>query len=1026
MKLSKRVIDPYDNTTTTLKYSNMGNMRDVSHYGPSFSVKFQGDNTVFSACGPFLQVHNYRTNKLIHRVRIFRKNKIHGFAFSHNGKNIVIYGGKSVAIVGIEKLMTTDDITNCETLASEWIIAGEYNFTNSEVYLLTCYNLVLIVDLHGKILQRKSLVNERSILYSGSIKVLPNKVYVNAGTVMGGVLIWDLNTESKIHNLTGHEGSIFYVTVSNNGQLIASCSDDRSIRLWDMKTGKEVATGWGHTARIWNLKFFDNDTRLISVSEDCTCRTWDIIPIENSDQVELAVNNVFEVHLIKNVWGVDVEENEMIAATTGNDGRLKLIDLKQSSRYGDENETFNLTDIGKEFNIDIKKDETIKGFSWFSFGLIAITSLGKIIKYDISNKIWTLIETDERLLHYSFTHNIRDLNGNNVIVFSNNKADLLLLRFSQDGKTITAKAALHIDGLSKTTNCMVISSSDNTFLLTFESPNPCDSFKVIRFDINTLDIKVEYNFKKPDNFVSSCLEVFDNFVLVGSRFSTIAIFDLTKASSDDYNATLIKRVNPGDTMTSIKFVETKDNKQLFSVTNRDGYYNFITLLLSDSNEIKHEIIHSNKFIKGSLEGAYYNTAKEYITYGFKSSLFYMYNEQNGYEIVSQVCGGAHRQWDLSPLSDTDKESFMLVFVQSSQLHFRRIYKPLVPETLVNGLHGREIRDLSICPIARSNGDHLCVTGSEDTSIRLNSVNVSTGIIKTHWSERKHVSGLQKLRFINDKLMISCSAKEELFLWAINDQFQSDPYINVKQTLPISSDNPDLRIMDFDVKFINQDDFILNTVYSDSAVKVWYYEKRLNTFKLLLSMRYKTCCIFNTALVDFQGSNYLVLAPTDGYLAIYNITNIITSGGSDAEQTNLTPELSIRIHQSGIKCMDNYITEKSQWKIFTGGDDNGVGVSVFEIDSDTKKLVHVKHDVIPDVVSSTVTSCQVFNQGKKLLTTSVDQIVRVWDISQDDDLLKLEDGKYTTIADTGCCDILPIGNDENVALLGGVGISMWTL
>lgn len=1006
----------------------MRSMKDVSHYGPSFCVKFQKENRVYSACGPFLQVHNYKTSELIHRVRIFKKNKIHGFAFSNNGTNIAIYGGKSVTISQIEKLVTTDDISDCETLATEWIVAGEFNYTSDQVYLLTCYNLVLIVDLQGKILEKKSLVNERSILYSGSIKVLADKVYVNAGTVMGGILIWDLFTESKIHNLTGHEGSIFYVTVSNNGQLIASCSDDRSIRLWDMNTGKEIATGWGHTARIWNLKFFDNDTKLISVSEDCTCRTWKIIPTTDSDAFELVANNVFEVHLIKNVWGVDVEENDMVAATTGNDGRLKLIDLKQSSRYGDENETFNLADIGKKFNIDIKEDEIIKGFSWFSFGLVAITSLGKIIKYDVSNKEWVLLETDERLVSYSFTNNIRDSNENNVVVFSNNKADLLLLKFSQDGKIVTAKAGLHIDGLSKTTNCMVISSTDDTFLLTFESPNPRDSFKIIRFGMNTLDIKEEYNFKKPDNFVSSCLEVFDHYVLVGSRFSSIAIFDLTKATNEDYSATLIRRINHGDTMTSIKLVETKDSKQLFSVTNRDGYYNFIALKLNNSEAIEHEIVHSNKVIKGFLEGAYYNSSNEYITYGFKSSLFYMYNEQKGYEIVSQVCGGAHRQWKLSPLSVNDQESFMLVFVKSSQLHFRRIYKPIVPETLVNGLHGREIRDLSICPVARTNGDHLFVTGSEDTSIRLNSVSLSNGTIKTFWSERKHVSGLQKLKFINDKLMISCSAREELFLWKVNDDFECSPYISVKQTLPVSSDNPDLRIMDFDIKFINDKDFILHTVYSDSAVKMWYYSTNSNTFKLLLSTRYKTCCIFNTALVDFQNSTYLVLAPTDGYLVIYNVADVVSSieSTTKVEQSDLTPELSVKIHQSGIKCIDNYITGKGQWKIFTGGDDNGVGVSVFEIDSQTKKLVHVTHKVIPDVASSTVTSCQVFNEGKKLLTTSVDQIVRVWDISQDEELLKLEEQKYTTIADTGCCDILPTGNGGNVTLLGGVGTSMWTL
>lgn len=72
---------------------------------------------------------------------------------------------------------------------------------------------------------------------------------------MGGVIIWDLFSETKIHNLLGHEGSIFYVNLSNNGRYVASCSDDRSIRLWDLETGKQLSVGWSHTARIWNLMF---------------------------------------------------------------------------------------------------------------------------------------------------------------------------------------------------------------------------------------------------------------------------------------------------------------------------------------------------------------------------------------------------------------------------------------------------------------------------------------------------------------------------------------------------------------------------------------------------------------------------------------------------------------------------------------------------------------------------------------------------------------------------------------------------
>lgn len=352
---------------------------------------------------------------------------------------------------------------------------------------------------------------------------------------------------------------------------------------------------------------------------------------------------------------------------------------------------------------------------------------------------------------------------------------------------------------------------------------------------------------------------------------------------------------------------------------------------------------------------------------------------------------------------------------------------MVPETLVDGLHGREIRDLSICPAVRRNGEHLFATGSEDTTIRLNSINPTTGDIKTYWAERKHVSGLQKLRFINSKLLISCSAREELFLWEVNDEFDSNPYIHVKQTLPVSCDNPDLRIMDFDVKFINEEDFILLSVYSDSAVKIWYYQRKSNNFKLILSTKYKTCCIFSTLLIDYQGYSYVVLAPTDGYLVFYNVTNTVKSIQGDfsaREDIDLTPEFSFRVHKSGIKCMDKYINKNGQLEIYTGGDDNGVGVTKFEINHTTGNLVFISSIIVPDIASSTVTSCKIFNNSKKLLTTSVDQIICIWD-TFNGDTLRLDDHKYTTIADTGCCDILTMNDESNIILIGGVGISMWS-
>lgn len=997
-------------------------MKDLYHYGPSLSVKFYADNKVLASVGPFIHVFKYTTGELLHRVRIFKRNKIHGFALSPNLEHCVLYGGKSVLITSIETLLSQEDLTEKETLACEWIVSGAFSFHNDKIYLLTCYNLVFVVDYQGAILERKFLANERSILYSGSIKVLSeNKVLINAGTVMGGVLVWDLHSQSKLHNLQGHEGSIFFVSVSDNGKLITSCSDDRSIILWDMNTGNKLSTGWGHTARIWNLKFFANDTKLISVSEDCTCRVWNIVQ-NKLNEYTLEQTDIFEVHLIKNVWGVDVNEKDMIACTSGNDGRIKMIDLSQSCRYGDENEVFDVSEISHAFDIPLEKKELIKGFEWFEFGLLAITSFGKILQYDKQTKVWSFLKTADEFASYPIINGITNETDDNVVILCNNKSDLLLMNFDDTGKTIKSENSVHISGLSKATNIMPILKDTTSFYLTMESPNPRDKFLILEVSFDNLQIINRFEFIKPINFVSSCLSIYGNFILVGSRFSTIAIFDLGQCDDTNYSPFVIRKINAGDTMTSIRFVESTDGKQLFSVTNRDGFFNFISIRLDELQNCNnpYKIIHSNKIMKGFLEGGFYNDKGEYITYGFKSSLFYMYNEQNGYEIVSQVCGGAHRQWKLSKLSKNQDGSFILIYLKASGLYFRKIYKPFNPETLVNGFHGREIRDLSIrSNVETANGNYIFVTGSEDTSIKLNELDIITGTMKPIWTQRKHVSGLQRLKFISQDLLISCSAREELFLWEIDDTFRSNPYITVRQTLPTSSDNPDLRIMDFDIKFIDdtKKDFLLTTVYSDSAIRIWHYDFDANNFSLKLSTMYQTCCIFNTAMVEFENRLLLIIAPTNGYLVIYDITNFLNKDYQPGE-SKLVTDSSTVVHQSGIKAMDVQVMD-NKLKLYTGGDDNGLALTILQYNEDMK-LVQTFQTMQESTASSTITSCQLLDSNK-LITTSVDQVIRVWDVTEDE--LILVKSKYTTIADTGSCDVLPA---QNLALIGGVGLSSWQL
>ncbi|EHM99951.1 Rtt10p [Saccharomyces cerevisiae x Saccharomyces kudriavzevii VIN7] len=1011
-------------------------MKNVSHYGPALCVKFHNDY-VLAGYGPFIHVYDYHSGTLINKCRLFHCNKVHGISVSTEGE-VLTYGARSVSVVKLEHVLKKDSLVHSERMNSDWVTFGEFSFDRSQIYLLTCYNKVLICDFDCEVLSSKSLGGERSILYSGIIKVFgPDKVYINAGTVMGGVIVWDLFSETQIHNLLGHEGSIFYVNLSNNGRFLASCSDDRSIRLWDLHTGKELSVGWSHTARIWNLKFFDNDTTLISVSEDSTCRIWNIV--ESREKIaELFISNVYEVHLTKSIWGVDVKEDDMIAVTSGNDGRLKLIDLLQLERNGDEETSFTLDDISQQCDIVFEQNESVKGFQGFSFGVVVITSSGKILQFSDVTKQWKLLLIDEKFVSYPITNGIQT---QNIVVFSNSKSDIRMVKFSEKGSDIIQTEEFHVDELSKMNNCLVTEYSDNSFLLTLQSPNPRDKFLCLEISSQDLKIKAKHSFDKPENFASSCLASFQNYILVGSRFSTVVIYNLLDDNEEPF---IIRRLSPGDTTTSIKFVENKNGSAVFSVTNRDGYYVFIEVRKSHSENLhchlSYKVLHSNKMMKGYLEGAFFNPDGEYITYGFKSSLFYLYNETNCYELASEVCGGAHRLWKLCAVNN----GHLLMYVKASRFHLRKIYNSIVPETLEKGIHGREIRDISICPSASDNTNnnfkngHIFCTASEDTTLKLGYFSNKTGEVKNFWTQRKHVSGLQRCQFINNKLMISSSAREELFLWELNDKYNKRPYITIRQILPTSTNNPDLRIMDFDVKFVHQsNDFILATVYSDSTIKIWHYKENENKFELVMQGRYKTCCLFNIAFIALKDQLLVVVSPTNGYLVVYNVTEFIPftidATSSDLVDTRLgtaisnlpAPVSQLQVHQSGIKSLD-YVVDSTRTSaaILTGGDDNGLGLSSLVLDNTNTAVLKIS-DFITAAASSTITSGMLINGGEEAITTSVDQVIRTWKITAGK--LSLAERERTTVADTGSLDVITNHGDtdfDKTILIGGVGLSIW--
>eukprot|EP01113_Clastostelium_recurvatum_P049139 TRINITY_DN9059_c1_g1_i1.p1 TRINITY_DN9059_c1_g1~~TRINITY_DN9059_c1_g1_i1.p1 ORF type:complete len:724 (-),score=243.29 TRINITY_DN9059_c1_g1_i1:73-2244(-) len=133
--------------------------------------------------------------------------------------------------------------------------------------------------------------------------------------------IWDIRASHPKASATvrAHAKDINTVAVAPNDRLIATGSQDKTIKLWDPSDLREVGVLRGHTRGVWSVDFSPVDQVLVSASGDHTVRLWSLTSFACLKTLEGHTGSVLRATFLS--FGLQV----MSAAA---DGLLKLWTIK--------------------------------------------------------------------------------------------------------------------------------------------------------------------------------------------------------------------------------------------------------------------------------------------------------------------------------------------------------------------------------------------------------------------------------------------------------------------------------------------------------------------------------------------------------------------------------------------------------------------------------------------------------------------------------------------------------------------------
>jgi WD40 repeat protein len=144
------------------------------------------------------------------------------------------------------------------------------------------------------------------------------------------------NWSPELQTLEGHSRWVESVAFSPDGRLLASGSDDETIKLWDPATGALKHTLEGHSGSVASVAFSPDGRRLASGSSDRTIKLWDPATgaLEHTLDTHSIITNIeFSKQLPRLITNMGFFDIQVCYETPPSNSSEKVVEVSLAGRW---------------------------------------------------------------------------------------------------------------------------------------------------------------------------------------------------------------------------------------------------------------------------------------------------------------------------------------------------------------------------------------------------------------------------------------------------------------------------------------------------------------------------------------------------------------------------------------------------------------------------------------------------------------------------------------------------------------------